>query len=171
MKKSVITVIILITLSHILIASQKLKAESYIPAQDTIVGYFDFDQLEALPYSTWFDYEYNNYNVDTTSLNQIDIDVLNKVKIIVVIGTWCSDSQRETPQFVKILKYLNYNTKDVIAIGVNRKKKAPNTEVDELNIEYIPTIIFQLDGKEIGRIVELPVESLEKDILKIISSI
>lgn len=171
MKKSIASVIILITLIHILIAPKTLKAESYIPAQDTIVGYFDFDQLQVLPYRSWFDYEFNSYKVDTITLNQIDMAVLKKVKIIVIIGTWCSDSQRETPRLVKIFNYLDYNTKDVIAIGVNRKKKAPYTEVDELNIEYVPTIIFQLDGEEIGRIIESPEESLEKDMLKIISSI
>ncbi|NNK29609.1 MAG: thioredoxin, partial [Flavobacteriaceae bacterium] len=36
------------------------------------------------------------------------------------------------------------------------------------NIEYVPTIIFLKDGKEAGRIVELPMNSLEQDMEAII---
>jgi len=38
------------------------------------------------------------------------------------------------------------------------------------DIINIPTFIFKKDGKEINRIVEFPIESIEKDIFKILSS-
>jgi len=43
-------------------------------------------------------------------------------------------------------------------------------ETDNLDILKVPTIIFYLKGKEIGRIVETPVKSLEKDMARIILS-
>ena len=43
-----------------------------------------------------------------------------------------------------------------------------SNEAEGLRIELVPTIIFYKDGSEIGRIVETPVESMEKDLLKII---
>ena len=86
------------------------------------------------------------------------------------MGTWCSDSQREVPRFFKILDQLAFNFNNITLIGVNRAKQADNTEVNELNIELVPTIIFFIDGKEIGRIIESPEENLEKDMVKILSS-
>ncbi|MEJ2614863.1 MAG: hypothetical protein P8Z35_07895 [Ignavibacteriaceae bacterium] len=38
-----------------------------------------------------------------------------------------------------------------------------------MKIELVPTIIFYKDEKELGRIVETPNDSLEKDILKILT--
>jgi hypothetical protein len=47
------------------------------------------------------------------------------------------------------------------------------TTVDSLeknqDIINIPTIIFMKNGKEINRIVEFPIETIEKDIYKILS--
>jgi len=45
---------------------------------------------------------------------------------------------------------------------------AEKTKVEKQKIEKIPTFIFIMNGKEIGRIIESPNESLEKDMLKII---
>ncbi len=171
MKRFISLLIVLISVSQILTASDNLITKASIPLQDTIIGYFDFEQLRTEPYNSWYEAEYSSYPPDTAILQDTQMQLLKNVEIIVIIGTWCSDSQRETPRFVKILNYLEYNTKDIIAIGVNQNKKAPYTEVDELNIQYVPTIIFKYEGKEIGRIIESPEESLEQDMLTIISSI
>ena len=142
-----------------------------IPVLDTIIGYFQFEQLLTEPYNEWYEPEYNAYVADTATLNLLESEKLKTITITVVIGTWCGDSKRETPRFVKIMEYLNFAQENIVAIGVNRQKKAPGTEVEELNIEYVPTFIFFRDNQEIGRIIETPKESLEKDMLKIISGL
>jgi len=134
---------------------------------DTIVGYFTFDQLQDYPYGDWFIPEYSAYEIDKTTLDSLKINELDNIKIIIVIGIWCHDSQRETPRFVKIMEYLKFE--NTIAIGVNRQKQAEGTEVPKLNIQYVPTIIIFKDNVEIGRIIEAPTESIEKDLFKIIS--
>lgn len=139
-----------------------------IPRTDTIIGYFSFDVLEESPFSDWFILEYSTYQVDNVTLDSIKTDDLTELKILIVIGTWCHDSQRETPRFVKIMEHLGFN--NIEAIGVNRQKHADGTEVPDLNIQYVPTIIFYKGKTEIGRIIETPIETLEKDILKIIKS-
>ena len=73
------------------------------------------------------------------------------------------------PRLFKILNELNYNVNSITLIGVNREKQGLSNETEGLEIELVPTIIFYKDGSEIGRIVETPVESLEKDLLKILS--
>lgn len=139
-----------------------------VPEIDTLVGYFEFSELQEGFYQDWFTPEYSNYQVDKNTLDSLMLEDLTNIKIIVVIGTWCHDSQRETPRLVKILKYIKFD--NTVAIGVNREKQAEGTEVPDLNIEFVPTIIVYQENKEIGRIIETPKESLENDLFMIIRS-
>ena len=54
-------------------------------------------------------------------------------------------------------------------IGITRGKKTPDNLQEGYTIEHTPTFIFYKDGKEIGRYVEHARETIEKDILKILS--
>jgi len=139
--------------------------------ENILFGYFDRDGLTGEDFNFWFDEEYQSYSVDIKTLEKIKPEVLSTIEIKVVMGTWCEDSQREVPRFYKILDKLDFNTENLIMIGVNRLKLADETEVNELNIELVPTIIFYVDGEEIGRIIESPEESLEKDMFKLLSTL
>jgi thiol-disulfide isomerase/thioredoxin len=87
------------------------------------------------------------------------------------MGTWCSDSRREVPRFLKLLDVLNFNSSAGLKIiCVDDNKKGKGDEVDGLNIELVPTFILSQKGKEIGRIIESPKLTLEKDLLGIISA-
>lgn len=150
-------------------ANNHSKEETSIVVKDTLIGYFNLEQLKAPPYNSWFEYEYQNYTIDTITLKQIDQKALQNIEITIVIGTWCSDSRRETPRLMKALDFLDFNSDQITAIGVNRKKEAVGTTVDELKIEYVPTIILFRNNQEIGRIIETPNESIEKDLAQIVS--
>lgn len=139
--------------------------------ENILFGYFDRNGLIGEDFNFWFDEEYQSYSVDIKTLEKIKPEVLSTIEIKVVMGTWCEDSQREVPRFYKILDKLDFNTENLIMIGVNRLKLADETEVNELNIELVPTIIFYVDGEEIGRIIESPEESLEKDMFKLLSTL
>jgi len=139
--------------------------------ENILFGYFDRNGLTGEDFNFWFDEEYQSYSVDIKTLEKIKPEVLSTIEIKVVMGTWCEDSQREVPRFYKILDKLDFNTENLIIIGVNRLKLADETEVNKLNIELVPTIIFYVDGEEIGRIIESPEESLEKDMFKLLSTL
>jgi thiol-disulfide isomerase/thioredoxin len=83
------------------------------------------------------------------------------------MGTWCSDSKEQIPAFYKILDELNCDSNSITLINVDRNKKGLSNEIKKLNIELIPTIIFYKQRKKIGRIIETPYESLEKDLINI----
>ncbi len=51
---------------------------------------------------------------------------------------------------------------------MNREKVGLADEVDGMEIHFVPTFIFYRNDEEIGRIVEMPYESLEKDMLEIV---
>jgi thiol-disulfide isomerase/thioredoxin len=87
------------------------------------------------------------------------------------MGSWCGDSQEQVPKFYKIISLLNFDENKIQLIAVDRKKHAREYDalVQSLNIELIPTFIFYKNGKEIGRIIETPKETLEADILEILN--
>lgn len=139
--------------------------------QDILIGYCNIEGFTSNDFNEWFQLEYDNFNPDIETLDQINLDNIEGLEITVVLGTWCSDSKREFPRFCKILEKIGFPFEYLTIIGVNRSKQAPDTHVSELNIELVPTFIFSINGKEIGRIIETPEVSLEKDFYKIILSL
>ena len=85
------------------------------------------------------------------------------------MGTWCGDSRRETPKFYKLLELAEFDLKNLEMITVNRAKRTPDNLQRGFDIIRVPTFIFYKNDKEIGRYVEYARESLEKDILKILT--
>ncbi|MCK7534305.1 MAG: thioredoxin family protein [Marinilabiliales bacterium] len=130
--------------------------------QDILIGYCNIEGFTSGVFNDWFQLEYDNYTVDNETIDQVNLDNIDNLEITIVLGTWCSDSQREFPRFYKILEKLNFSFEYLTIISVNRAKQAPETTVGELNIELVPTFIFSKNGKEIGRIIETPEVSLEK---------
>jgi hypothetical protein len=119
-------------------------------------------------FSWWFNSEYKMNEIDSTSLAKIS-DKIKNTDITIVMGTWCSDSREQVPRFYKILDYLDYPSDKVKLIMIDRDKKGRDDEIVGLNIHLVPTIIFYHDDKEVGRIVESPAETLEKDMVVILS--
>ncbi|MCL2912201.1 thioredoxin family protein [Shewanella corallii] len=110
---------------------------------------------------------YQSYQVDQGSLAALK-SVTTPTEIVVIIGTWCPDCHRETPRFISIMEELNNPNITAKYIGVDRQKKDDEGLANEYEFTRIPTFIVIQDGKEIGRIVERPTESLEKDLAKIL---
>jgi thiol-disulfide isomerase/thioredoxin len=133
-----------------------------------LVGYANKQSFNQAPYITWFNKNFEAYTPDTATIFSLKKELKNYT-IKGFMGTWCGDSKRETPPFYKILELTDFNLNNFELITVNRRKKTPNNLQEGLNIIRVPTFIFYKDGKEIGRYVERPRESLEKDILKIVS--
>lgn len=125
----------------------------------------DFEQE---PHVKWFENNYNDYNLDKTLVKNIKRH-LKGITIKAFVGTWCEDSQLETPRFYKLLDSLKFDPNKLTMITVNRAKKTPDNLQEGLNITNVPTFIFYKKNKEIGRFVEYPRETLENDILKIVS--
>jgi thiol-disulfide isomerase/thioredoxin len=97
---------------------------------------------------------------------------IRKKHIDIFMGTWCGDSKREVPAMLKILNEIGFDSVDIslITVGNNAElyKKSPQGEELGKNIVRVPTFIIYDKKKEIGRIIEYPVESLERDLLKIL---
>lgn len=112
---------------------------------------------------------YMSYRVDESFLDTLKAKIGDNLKIDVYLGTWCSDSINNVPRFIKIIDVVRNPNLPVNYYNVKRK---PNSDVkyyvEDLKVERVPTFIFYRDGKEIGRIVENPKNSLIEDFLEII---
>ena len=127
------------------------------------------ENLMDKPYGDWFTPTYRDYSVSAETLAGIKKHI-NDYKITVFMGTWCSDSKRETPKLIKLLEKANYDMSKLKIIAVDRKKSTPKNLQEGFDIIKVPTIIFSKKGKEVNRFVEYARETLAEDILKIVSN-
>jgi thiol-disulfide isomerase/thioredoxin len=112
-----------------------------------------------------FEQEYSAYGPDESMLNRIDLE---DVRVIVVLGLWCEDSQREVPRFLKIAENAAMSRVTAEYHQVNREKFCSDPAIQALKVGYVPTLIFFRKEQEVGRIVESTEKSLEEDMLKIL---
>lgn len=133
-----------------------------------LVGKEPREALTMEPFGAWYNKNYEAYTVKEDLTPAIK-KALEGVEVTTFMGTWCGDSKRETPRMLKILDAANFKEKSFELITVDRTKQNPKEYTAGNNIIRVPTFIFKKDGKEIGRIVERPVESLEADMLKILN--
>jgi thiol-disulfide isomerase/thioredoxin len=129
-----------------------------------IIGKIDRDQLDTY---SWFAKNYNSYQADNTSVDKLQV-YAPKLKLIIVMGTWCGDSQEHVPAFWKIATQCGIQESQVEMIGVNRQKHCPFPDISTLNIEYVPTFFVFYDNVRIGKIVETPKHTLEQDLLELL---
>jgi len=132
-----------------------------------LIGYCTREAFNDTSFSEWWNSEYDGYEVNDSTAEELKIH-FKGIKIKLVMSTWCSDSRREVPRFYKILDEIGYPSENVSLINVNREMIGLADEVDGLEIHFAPTFIFYRNDEEIGQIVEMPYESLEKDMMEIV---
>jgi len=139
---------------------------------EMLIGCCTREALLQEPFATWYIKNYNDYSMDTIIANEIRKNISNK-QFILFLGTWCGDSRRETPRILKIFDYCNLNPEQIKLVMVSNHdsayKQSPSHEEKGMNILRVPTLIVFENNKEINRIVESPIESIEKDLLKIVT--
>lgn len=152
--------------------SQEINALSKdARGREMLLGEITKEGFTSNSFNTWFSKNYEAYQPDEAIVQKLQRK-LKKYSITVFMGTWCGDSKREVPRLYKVLETANFPKEKLRIIGVNNArssyKQGPNNEEKGMNIHRVPTIIvYNKKGKEVGRIVEHPVESLEADLLLI----
>lgn len=163
MKKVLNRIIVAIIVSG-LISSVHAKQDE----NGDLLGVISKDQLLEQPYATWYEENDRTYNVDESLMEALE-RLLDGINVKVIMGTWCHDSKREVPRFYKILSSAGADQSSVELIAVNRNKELPDGGLEGLGLTNTPTFVFYKDGEELNRIVETPVETLEQDMISILS--
>lgn len=165
---SVLLLIMIFACSSSVPASAESKLDHHEKKIQDLVGQIDRQALLEMPYLTWYEKNYSSYTPDESIIENLK-NSINGVQIKAFMGTWCHDSQRETPRLYKILDNAEFDLKNLSLIALSHSKTTPEQFEKDQNLQRTPTFIFYKDDVEIGRIVETPRESLEKDILKIVT--
>ncbi len=148
-------------------------AETYTIVTDqtgatVIQGTFTRSVLEEGETFPWFRTNYTEYRMDSVTVEQMR-PLAKELRVLIVAGTWCGDSKREVPKQLKILDALGVPEDRITMVGVDRTKRSTDSTTQLNRIQMVPTTIFFRGTQEIGRIVEYPHESQEKDLLKLLS--
>ena len=119
----------------------------------------DISQADLLQRHEVFKRNYDAYEV-TAGIDGLPADL--KVKIL--FGTWCHDSEREVPRMLKLLAASGVKEDNISLISLDIRKEEPEGRAKALAVRFTPTFIFFIGGTELGRIVEQPSKSLLEDI-------
>jgi tetratricopeptide (TPR) repeat protein len=118
----------------------------------------------------WFAKNSSENKVNENIFNKKVKKSITKYDVTIYMGTWCGDSRKEVPRMIKALKTLDYDMSRLKIQALDQYKQAMNREELGLNIHRVPTMVFAKNGKEKGRIVEHPINSIEQDISQILTS-
>lgn len=132
---------------------------------DMLVG--EITQKELYKECPLFKENADQYVPDKQAVAKIK-RVKDPVSILMFLGTWCGDSQRESPKLLKILDAAKSSKISITLYGVDLSKSEGGGLAGKYGIERVPTIIFLKGGKELGRIVENPKDTMEADFVAIV---
>jgi thiol-disulfide isomerase/thioredoxin len=130
-------------------------------------GAFSIDAMQKETTFSWMDNGINSYKPNEKDVAYLKTN-LPAYKMVVVLGTWCEDSQNLVPKLYKTLQESSYPMSQLQMFGADRAKHTKNNEHEQYNIKFVPTIILIKDGKEAGRIVETVQKSIEADLVSLI---
>ena len=134
-----------------------------------LIGIITYGQLAREPYSAWSVKGFDDYQFNSDAVNQL-LEINNdNLSIKIVMGTWCSDSRREVPRFMRILNIWQFPSTRLTIYGVDKEKQCPVGDFDKFKIERVPTFILYKNNVEVGRIIETPKTSLEQDMVNILT--
>lgn len=172
MYKALIALVILLIVFPLATSAQEkiynVETESVSEYVDKILnGPITKEGLQKMPYKVWFNTNYKTYLVDTDALKNIKRRQLKGLKILVFMGTWCHDSNREIPRLMRVCEELGI-TDQLELYGVDVNKTSQTGREKDYNVRKTPTIILMRDGVEIARILEEPEISFEQDFEKIL---
>jgi cyclophilin family peptidyl-prolyl cis-trans isomerase/HEAT repeat protein len=113
------------------------------------------------------------YTPDGTVLEMMKPYIQPGDRVEVFMGTWCPDSQREVPRFLRIVDDLRAQhgvELPVTYYALDRSKQKPAALIAGKHVEKVATFIYYRGDQELGRIVEKTQSPLfEDDLLTIVA--
>lgn len=127
-------------------------------------------RIQELQKYKWYRKNFRRYKPEIKKIDSLK--ARTSFYITIYGGEWCSDTKEQLPAMMKVLSKISFPEKRVSLYFVDRQKKCVdcgNEPPEKYAIVLVPTFIVYNEKKEqIGRIVETPEMSMEKDLLKIL---
>lgn len=160
-------------MKYLIVFALSISLSASAQKETPLLGVCSIEALQTEPYAQWYKPGYEHYQPNASIVDQLKKLKSEKTVIKIVFGSWCGDSKREVPRMLKALRAAGFSDKNIQLIGVSSEaevyKQSPTHEEKDLNVYRVPTFIVYQNNKEVGRINEYPVESLERDLEKILS--
>jgi hypothetical protein len=154
------------------VAEPELLASHYGDGEPMWVGTVERSHLKQSPFDKWYDSGYANYTPSPDTVAELSTS-LEAVEVEVYFGTWCSDSTRDVPRLNRVLDDAGFSLDRLEMITLSDRrgefKLSPDGKERQRLIHRTPTIVISRNGREIGRIVQNPIDSIEEDLLAIAS--
>lgn len=90
------------------------------------------------------------------------------VEVKVFFGTWCSYCKHWVPHFLRLRDELAATKWTAEYYGMSEDQSEPGDVLGKYDISKTPTFVVLRDGKEVGRIEEEPIISMEADLVRIL---
>jgi thiol-disulfide isomerase/thioredoxin len=141
--------------------------------RDYLFGVCTRDSLMKQPHAGWFVRGYESYKPDDAVVDKLKKLAIKDYSFEVYFGSWCGDSRRDVPRFYKLADKMNVPAANIklIAVGLeDQYKQAPGGETNGKGIYRVATFVVLKQGKEVNRITEHAVNTLEHDLFEIMSA-
>ena len=90
-------------------------------------------------------------------------------KVAVYLGTWCGDSRRQIARLWRAFDEAGRDPSFAIEyVGVDETKREPVEQILGRDLRYVPTLLVERGGVEVGRIVEVAPNGIERDLLALL---
>jgi cyclophilin family peptidyl-prolyl cis-trans isomerase len=135
-----------------------------------VVGAMTTDKLLATVPS--YDERKSTYTPDPTVVEMMKSYVRDGDRVEVFMGTWCADSEREVPKFLRVVDDLKTQFGVELPytfVALDRSKHEPARLIAGKNISKVATFIYYRGDDELGRIEEKPAGLFEDDLLTIVA--
>ncbi len=166
MKTKLFLVLVLTAILFSCSGRNMISRKVVIDDEPMLLGKTDQEQL-FFDFPEWREV-YDAYSPDPEAIKILKNNKKN-IGVEIFFGTWCGDSRRDVPAFLKIVEMTRFIPEENISLfAVDRQKKTPGGSETGKNIERVATFLFYSEGEEIGRIVEFPDDTLEKDMVLIL---
>lgn len=120
--------------------------------------------------TAWFQTEFMAYKPEVTEA-QKKILTTRDFQVVIILGTWCSDSRTQVPRLYKVFYALGLNP-PITLITTDKNKKVIEPGFVHITAKYVPYFIIRdKNGKDIGEIIETPKKTLEADLAAILKKI
>lgn len=118
--------------------------------------FFDFPSWKA---------GFDAYRADSSALEKLKpLAAQPGLTVLVFLGTWCGDSRREVPVFLKVASQAGFPSTSIALHGVDVAKKMDGGLIEQYQVKRVPTFVVLKDGQEIGRITEYVKTTMENDL-------
>ncbi len=137
------------------------------PQSELVTGQCSWDAWKES--AKWQSYDAADYTPDSASVQKIKMLVnQNEVSFLLFGGSWCGDSKIGMPKILKLMNAAGVPLAKLTIYGVDRLKKEQTGTAERYKILRVPTLVVLKSNTEKGRIIEMPEESWEKDLEKIL---